>query len=407
MACPREPDVELDRCCNAHNKPRPIDTIPIDTIPIDTIPIDTTVLRDDMKPTDDVRAWVSDYYGRVLQKSADLATNACCATGAPPRWMAAALSNVHDDVASRFYGCGFPIPHALEGATVLDLGCGTGRDVYVLSQLVGPSGFVHGVDMTDAQLAVARDTLDWHMDRFGYSTPNAAFHHGYIEDLRALPIEAGSIDVVVSNCVVNLSPRKDRVLDEIHRILKPGGEFYFSDVFADRRLPDDIAFDPILHSECLGGAMYRADFEHLAEQKGFVDPRTVEAAPITIQNDDIAARVGAAQFSSATLRLFKLEGLDFQSEDYGQIAKYRGGIPGAEQVFWLDDRRAFEAGRPERVCGNTAAMLSSTRYERWFEVIGDRSNHCGIFSSGPTLAANAGAKAKTDDKTTCGGGGCC
>lgn len=86
----------------------------------------------------DLQGFVSEYYGTLLSSSADLETNACCASGAPPPWIASRLSNVHEKVSSRFYGCGFPIPHGLEGATVVDLGCGTGRDVYVLAQLVAP-----------------------------------------------------------------------------------------------------------------------------------------------------------------------------------------------------------------------------------------------------------------------------
>ncbi len=323
--------------------------------------------------TDDVRAFVSDYYGRVLQASADLKTNACCAAGAPPTWIAPALANVHDDVAARFYGCGFPFPHALDGAVVLDLGCGTGRDVYVIAQLAGAAGHVHGVDMTPAQLDVARDTQAWHAERFGFA--NVDFHHGYIEDLDAVGIEPGSVDVVVSNCVVNLSPRKDLVLAGVHRALRAGGELYFSDVFCDRRLPDDVATDPVLHAECLGGALYEADFISLAKQAGFGDPRVVSRAPVTIQNDEVQAKVGAARFQSVTYRLFKLDQLDEQCEDYGQIARYRGGIPGAERVFWLDDRHAFEAGRPERVCANTAAMLRDTRLGAHFDVVGDRAVH--------------------------------
>ena len=85
----------------------------------------------------DLHAWISEYYGKRLASSADLKTNACCAGGAPPAWIASALSNVHSDVTDRFYGCGYPIPHGVQGARVLDLGCGTGRDVFVLAQLVG------------------------------------------------------------------------------------------------------------------------------------------------------------------------------------------------------------------------------------------------------------------------------
>lgn len=352
---------------------------------------------------------VREYYGETLTRSEDLATNACCATGAPPDLIAGALQNVHPKVSERFYGCGFPIPDAIEAATVLDLGCGTGRDCYVISQLVGPKGFVHGVDMTAEQLAVAEETLGWHMERFGFAQPNAAFHQGYIEDLGALGIEDASVDVVVSNCVVNLSPRKDLVLAEIFRVLKPGGEFYFSDVFADRRLAPDVASDPLLYAECLGGAMYDFDFMTLARRSGFGDPRTIDQASIEIQSDPIRDRVGTAAFSSVTLRLFKLEDLDERCEDYGQTATYRGGIPGANRLFKLDDHHLFEAGRPERVCGNTAAMLRDTRLGRYFDVTGDTSVHYGEYPCDPTLAARLYGSRTSEGSTGNSGssGACC
>lgn len=338
----------------------------------------------------DPREWVSEYYGKLLASTADLKTNACCASGAPPAWIAGALAEVHPDVSARFYGCGFPIPQAVRGATILDLGCGTGRDVFALAKLVGSTGTVIGVDMTDEQLQVARATEAWHADRFGYGKPNTSFRHGYIEDLASAGVDDASVDIIVSNCVVNLSPRKDLVLAEAWRVLREGGELYFSDVFVDRRLPADVAADPILYGECLGGAMYEADFLALARRTGFVDPRRIESSPIAIHNGEIAGKVGAARFSSVTYRLFKLPGLDAGCEDYGQVATYRGGIPGAHSTYWLDDHHAFEVGRPERVCANTAAMLTSTRLAAHFSVAGDTATHFGAFPCGPTLAAAAG-----------------
>ncbi|MEO1171853.1 MAG: methyltransferase domain-containing protein [Myxococcota bacterium] len=218
----------------------------------------------------DIHNWIQDYYGNVLKNSSDLKTNACCAV-APPKWVTGLLANVPEEVLSRFYGCGFPIPEALEGATVVDLGCGTGRDVYLLSQVTGETGRVIGLDMTEDQLAVARAHREWQRERLGYAESNVEFVTGYIEDLSGLGLEPGSADVVVSNCVVNLSPRKDLVLEQVHRILKEGGEFYLSDVVVDRRLPQELARDPLLYSECLGGAWYRHDFEDLAKRSGFLD----------------------------------------------------------------------------------------------------------------------------------------
>ncbi len=88
--------------------------------------------------------------------------------------------------------------------------------------------------------------------------------------------------MIVSNCVVNLSPDKDAVLREVQRLLKPGGEFYFSDVYADRRVPDKVRNDPVLYGECLGGALYWNDFQRLAKRHGFADPRLVDDRPLEI-----------------------------------------------------------------------------------------------------------------------------
>lgn len=336
--------------------------------------------------TESVHAQVREYYGAVLESSGDLQTNACCAGAEPARWLKQLLANVHDDVLGRFYGCGYPIPESVEGCTVVDLGCGSGRDVYLLSQLVGPGGQVHGVDMTEGQLAVARATEGWHRDRFGHPHSNVCFHLGTLERLDELPLPSGSVDVVVSNCVVNLSPEKERVLEHVYRILKPGGEFFLSDVLADRRLPEEIVRDPVLYGECLGGASYRQDFEDMARRVGFRDPRWTVESPIQIESPEVLAKVGAARFTSVTYRLLKVADLDTQCEDYGQVATYQGGIPHHDAVFWLDDHHAFERGRPERVCRNTAAMLSQTRFAPWFSVT-EPTQHFGAYPCGPTMAA--------------------
>ena len=167
---------------------------------------------------------VTDYYGRQLQTTADLKTSACCDISNMPEWLKPLLSRIHPEVLSKYYGCGLVCPPLVEGCRVLDLGCGSGRDVYALAQLVGPNGSVVGVDMTDEQLAVAREHQRHHAELFGYH--NVSFLHGYIERLEDLGLEPGSFDVIVSNCVVNLSPDKDAVLAGVQRLLKPGGEFY-------------------------------------------------------------------------------------------------------------------------------------------------------------------------------------
>src|SRR5262249_33666799 len=160
------------------------------------------------------------------------------------------LAKVHEEVRAKYYGCGIVVPAALGGARVLDLGSGSGRDVYMIAQLVGPQGEAAGVDMTDEQLATARSHVEWHMQRFGYARPNVRFVKGYIESLGDLEFEPGSFDVIVSNCVINLSVDKPAVLRGAYDLLKPGGELYFADVYCDRRLPDSVRTDPVLYGEC-------------------------------------------------------------------------------------------------------------------------------------------------------------
>lgn len=321
---------------------------------------------------------VQNYYGKVLQNSGDLKTSACCDVSSMPAWLKPLLARVHPEVSARYYGCGLVAPALLEGCRVLDLGSGSGRDCYVLAQLVGPQGSVLGVDMTVEQLAVANAHLDYHAEHFGYA--NVAFRQGYIEDLAALELADASFDVIVSNCVINLSPDKDSVLREAHRLLKPGGELYFSDVYADRRLAEDLREDEVLYGECLGGALYWNDFENLARRHGFADPRLVEDRPIGVDDPLLAEKLGDARFFSATYRLFKLDGLEPACEDYGQAVIYRGSIPGAASAFVLDKHHRIETGRVFPVCGNTWRMLKDSRFAVHFEFIGDFSRHFGIFS---------------------------
>ncbi|MCB1521494.1 MAG: methyltransferase domain-containing protein [Hyphomicrobiaceae bacterium] len=325
------------------------------------------------------KSLVREYYGKVLATSDDLKTSACCTPGALPPGLSDALSNVHDEVRAKYYGCGFVAPEHLEGARVLDLGCGAGQDVYVLAQMVGAKGRVVGVDMTAEQLDVARAHVDWHKNKFGYCCSNVQFLEGYIEELDKLGLEPASFDVIVSNCVINLSPDKAAVLAGARSLLKPGGEIYFSDVYADRRLPDSVKQDPVLLGECLGGALYWGDFLEVSRAAGFGDARLVTARPLTVDDPVLAAKCGAARFYSATYRLFNIEALEPRCEDYGQAVIYKGGIPGHEDVFVLDTHHRIEKGKVFPVCGNTYRMLMESRFAAFFDGIGDFSTHYGIF----------------------------
>ena len=346
---------------------------------------------------------VKEYYGKVLQSSADLQTDACCTTMNIPDYLKRAFSNVHDEVAARYYGCGLVMPQKLEGMRILDLGSGSGRDCYVLAQLVGEQGSVVGVDMTDEQLEVANRHVDWHQEKFGYKKSNVQFLKGYIEKLDELGLADESFDIIVSNCVINLSPDKEAVLEQAYRLLKPGGELYFSDVYSDRRIEKSLVDDPVLYGECLSGALYWNDFQNLAKQTGFRDPRLVEDRPLGIDNAKIAGLIGHINFFSATYRLFKLAGLETHCEDYGQAVVYRGGIDQSEHQFMLDKHHLIEKGKVFPVCGNTYRMLKESRFSSHFEFIGNTDTHYGIFEGCGTALPFSDTSIATEITE----GGCC
>ena len=345
---------------------------------------------------------VKSYYGKTLQTSADLKTQACCTPGDMPGYVERLLSNIHVEVKAKYYGCGLVTPLGLAGRRVLDLGSGSGRDAYALAQLTGPAGEVIGIDMTAEQLAVARAHLDWHRERFGFPTSNVRFFEGYIEQLGDLGLKPCSFDVIVSNCVINLSTDKLAVFEGAYNLLKPGGEMYFADVYADRRLPDAVRADPVLYGECLGGALYWNDFHSLAKQAGFRDPRLVSDRPVGVTDERLKEKLGSAKFFSATYRLFKLADLEPLCEDYGQAVIYKGGIENADDVFILDKHHAIERGKVFPVCGNTWKMLKDTRFAPYFEFIGDFSRHFGIFAGCGTAIPF-----ETGETSAAASGGCC
>lgn len=338
---------------------------------------------------------VKEYYGKQLQGKDDLKTGSCCAIDSPPAEIRRILPLIADEIHNRFYGCGSPLPPLLDGMTVLDLGCGTGRDVYLASKLVGESGTAIGVDMTDEQIRIALKYQEEQRERFGYKVSNVKFIQGYIEDLATLGIENGSVDVVISNCVINLSPAKDQVFQEIYRVLKPGGELYFSDIFVDRRIPEVLAADPVLRGECLSGAMYVEDFRRLMAKTGWADFRYTSVRELAFDNEEIEKILGFATFSSRTVRAFKLSDLEDICEDYGQVAYYNGSIPGHPHFFDLDNHHRLFNNKPMLVCGNTASMLSHTRYKKAFKVVGDRTTHFGAFDCSALKNDNGCADAES------------
>jgi len=351
---------------------------------------------------------VQDYYGKVLKTSDDLKTDACCTDEGLPSYLKPILAKVHDEVLIRYYGCGLVLPEHLEGARILDLGSGAGRDVYALSALVGSEGEVVGVDMTEEQLAVAEQYREYHAQTFGFDQPNVAFKKGYIEQLDQLELEPGSFDIIVSNCVINLSPDKRAVLEQCYELLKPGGEIYFSDVYSERRTPQHLIDDEVLWGECISGALYWNDFINLSKECGFKDPRLVKSRPLAIENVALQEKLGDRRYYSATYRLFKLDELEPACEDYGQAVVYKGTIAHHPDKFVLDEHHIIETGKVFPVCGNTWKMLADTRFADHFEFVGDWSIHYGIFDGcGASMPFSEGQNEVMSSAADNSGGACC
>jgi ubiquinone/menaquinone biosynthesis C-methylase UbiE len=279
----------------------------------------------------------------------------------------------------------------------------------VCAALVGEKGFVTGIDMTDAQLAFANKHSAAWQQHLGYAQPNMRYVKGAIEHLEASGIAAGSVDVIISNCVINLSPDKPAVLREAYRALADGGEVYFSDVYCDRRLPADARTHEVLLGECLGGALAINDFVRLCQQVGFTDPRVLEASPIDVHDPQLRELLGDAAFYSVTFRLFKLPGqLEAPpQEDYGQTVTYNGSIPGATDTYHLDSQHTFAAGVPVHVSGNTAAMMTGSWLKPHFTVTGSKAQHLGQFKPSSSSGLVDGVSVAALATKTGPAGACC
>jgi len=344
---------------------------------------------------------VQRYYGETLASSEDLKTSACCTSAAPAGYLQEVLAAIHPEVQSRYYGCGLVVPEALDDLRVLDLGCGAGRDVYLLSKLVGEQGSVVGVDMTPEQLAVARRHRDFHAEAFGHKVSNVEFLEGNIERLDELDLPDASFDLIISNCVINLAVDKAAVLRSVRRLLKPGGEMYFSDVYADRRIPAELAADPVLYGECLSGALYWRDFIRMATDAGLARPRLLDDEELSMTDPDVRRKIGDIRFCSATFRVFSLQDCEPADEDYGLQAVYRGGIPDAPDHWVLDRQTSFAEGVRTPISGNTYRILRQSRFSRYFDLFGDFSRHFGEFSDETPLPLFAAGTKKVKS------GGCC
>ncbi|KAJ1882155.1 hypothetical protein H4R99_003536 [Coemansia sp. RSA 1722] len=304
---------------------------------------------------------VKTYYGKVLASSKDLKTSACTAASRPPAKIMSIISQIPDAVTSKFYGCGNPIPLGIDGKDVLDLGSGSGRDCYIAAALVGANGSVTGIDMTDEQLETARENISEYADTLGYQ-PQMRFLTGYIEMIQEAGVPDESVDICISNCVVNLSPNKKLVLEGVYKALRAGGEFYFSDVYADSQLDEKVRTHDVLLGECIGGALFVDEFEDMAKNIGFATPHVLSATHIQIHDDELLQLVGQTKFYSITYRLFKPNHipLDITADQQVAAVTYHGGIEGSEEKYVFDADNVFEKNVSAIVAVDTAALMAQS-----------------------------------------------
>jgi arsenite methyltransferase len=230
-----------------------------------------------------LRELVSESYGRIAERRSN--DPGAAETARRIGYESEQLEAVPEG-ANLGVGCGNPtaIDTLRPGEDVVDLGCGAGMDSFLAARAVGPEGRVIGIDMTDAMLEKARANAR----STGFE--NVEFRKGYIE---ALPIEDESVDVILSNCVINLSPEKDKVYAEAHRVLRPGGRVMVSDVVLERMLPDAVLQSVEAYMGCIGGASLREPYLQTIRDAGFsevrVDRESCFGDTLNLDDPEIAA----------------------------------------------------------------------------------------------------------------------
>lgn len=243
-----------------------------------------------------IRALVRDKYGAIAREE-----GSCCGSARSCEGSADGMDMIGDAYqavtgyvaeADLRLGCGLPTEHAgiKPGDAVLDLGAGAGLDVFVARRIVGEEGQVFGVDMTPEMVAKARANAE----KLGYG--NVEFRLGEIE---CLPFERDSIDVVISNCVLNLVPDKSRAFAEIFRVLRPGAHFCVSDIVASSPLPEGVRDAAALYVGCVAGAEPEARYLEIIRSVGFRDICVANSRRIDLPDDALADHLPIAEVAAA------------------------------------------------------------------------------------------------------------
>ncbi len=236
----------------------------------------------------EIKDVVKERYSQIASQKQQSCCSSCSCSGADLLSQVEAIGYSAEDLAHvpeeaiLGLGCGNPtaITELKAGEVVLDLGSGAGIDVFLAANKVGPTGRVIGVDMTKEMVDKAKDIAK------SYGYPNVEFRLGEIEEL---PIDDKSVDVIISNCVINLSPDKSKVFREAHRVLKPGGRLIVSDIVAERTLPDEIKQDPNAWAACIAGALEQQEYLGKIQKAGFEDVQVVSKREFYIESKESKA----------------------------------------------------------------------------------------------------------------------
>jgi ubiquinone/menaquinone biosynthesis C-methylase UbiE len=228
--------------------------------------------------TTEIKETVKKAYTKVLtERNSGCCGTECCSTGES---MADDYTKLEGYVAEADYGlgCGIPTEFAdlKKGDIVLDLGSGAGNDVFIASKVVGDEGKVIGLDMTEAMIEKA----NVNKDKLGFT--NVEFRFGEIEEM---PVENDSVDVVLSNCVLNLVPDKAKSFSEIHRILRSGGHFTISDIVVSGELPEKVKQAAEMYAGCVAGAIEKSDYINIINASGFKDVKILKEKSIDISEE--------------------------------------------------------------------------------------------------------------------------
>lgn len=237
-----------------------------------------------MKTSEDLKNIVKDRYSKIALQDKAVNASSCCGATAPSNKVYNIMMDDYSEVegynkeADLGLGCGLPteFAHINKGDTVIDLGSGAGNDCFVARHEAGETGKVIGIDFTEAMINKARKNAE----KMGYN--NVEFRFGDIDDM---PVSDNVADVIVSNCVLNLVPDKEKVIKEIYRVLKPGGHFSISDIVLVGDLPEALRKDAEMYAGCVAGAIQKSEYLGYIEALGFTNITLQEEKMITIPDD--------------------------------------------------------------------------------------------------------------------------